>query len=176
MAAKRHGRVLQTNAIAIVFPAPSDRAGSVKRTDPYFLPLFEAVELAAQERGIEVILCPARSELLPTIVSSTELDGIVDLFLSTEHKAMLLRLGMPIVTLNSRQEDMNSVEPNEREGTRLAVTHLASLGHTRIAYLGHPTSFYVGAERYAGYRDGLAQCGLPYDPLPLKTWMFAVLR
>jgi LacI family transcriptional regulator len=41
--------------------------------------------------------------------------------------------------------------------------YLASLGHTRIAFItGHPSAKAVG-NRYLGYRDGLEQSGLKFS-------------
>ena len=42
--------------------------------------------------------------------------------------------------------------------------YLASLGHKRIAYLCGPKENILERERFRGYRDGLRQAGLAFDP------------
>ncbi len=55
------------------------------------------------------------------------------------------------------------VEVRNREAAQEAVAHLAALGHRRIAYLGGPARNVLERDRQAGFRDGLAACGLPAD-------------
>lgn len=53
---------------------------------------------------------------------------------------------------------------DNRSGAVQAVKHLAGLGHRRIALInGHPTS-RPKHDRFVGYRDALAELGLPYRP------------
>jgi LacI family transcriptional regulator len=47
---------------------------------------------------------------------------------------------------------------------RLATAHLAGLGHRRIATVTGPSRRRVVASRLRGYRDALAEAGLPADP------------
>jgi DNA-binding LacI/PurR family transcriptional regulator len=58
----------------------------------------------------------------------------------------------------------NSVLLDDRHGARLAVEHLVNLGHRRIAFINGPQGWNSSIERLAGYRDVLAQSGIPYDP------------
>jgi LacI family transcriptional regulator len=58
----------------------------------------------------------------------------------------------------------NSVIVDDRYGARLAVEHLAKLGHRRIAYINGPQGWDASANRLLGYREILAEWGLPYDP------------
>ncbi|WP_328473340.1 LacI family transcriptional regulator [Actinoplanes sp. NBC_00393] len=49
-------------------------------------------------------------------------------------------------------------------GARSAVAHLISAGYRRIAFLGGDPAVHTGAARQAGYRQALADAGLPCDP------------
>jgi LacI family transcriptional regulator len=53
------------------------------------------------------------------------------------------------------------VSDNAR-GAGLALDHLHSLGHDRIATITGPTDTRAGMDRLVGYREGLARLGLPY--------------
>ncbi|HNT77820.1 MAG TPA: LacI family DNA-binding transcriptional regulator [Anaerolineae bacterium] len=57
-----------------------------------------------------------------------------------------------------------SVVPDDRHGARLAVKHLAGLGHQRIAFINGPAGWDATINRLAGYQDELAAWNLPFDP------------
>jgi len=52
---------------------------------------------------------------------------------------------------------------NDFDGIRIAVTHLLSLGHRHIAYLGSSPHLTTGQGRLAGYRRAYADFGLAPD-------------
>lgn len=58
----------------------------------------------------------------------------------------------------------NSVVPDDYYGAALAVKHLISLGHRRIAYISGPEGWHTSRQRLAGYKDTLAEHNLPWDP------------
>ncbi len=58
----------------------------------------------------------------------------------------------------------NSVVPDDQDGAGLAVNHLVSLGHRAIAYINGPASWHSASERLEGYKQHLAQHGLPLVP------------
>ncbi len=57
----------------------------------------------------------------------------------------------------------DTVLPDERAGARLAVAHLARLGHRSIGFLGEPAGTRSGALR-SGYADAMAAAGLAAGP------------
>jgi LacI family transcriptional regulator len=57
----------------------------------------------------------------------------------------------------------NSVIVDDRYGARLAVEHLARLGHRRIAYINGPQGWDASTNRLLGYREILAEWDIPYD-------------
>lgn len=56
------------------------------------------------------------------------------------------------------------VEADEQYGARLAVEHLAHLGHRRIAFINGPKGWYASDNRLRGYQATLAQLGIAFDP------------
>src|SRR5215212_1969805 len=58
----------------------------------------------------------------------------------------------------------NSVGADEHYGARLAIQHLAKLGHGRIAYINGPRGWYAAKQRLIGYRKTLSEYGIPFDP------------
>jgi LacI family transcriptional regulator len=56
-----------------------------------------------------------------------------------------------------------SVSVDNEQGARMAVAHLARLGHTRIAHIAGPQEASTGISRLRGFRDGMAMHGLAVD-------------
>jgi len=65
---------------------------------------------------------------------------------------------VPVVLMNrlSQEYSFSSVSVDNEQGARMAVTHLARLGHTRIAHIAGPQEASTGASRLRGFRDGMA--------------------
>lgn len=59
--------------------------------------------------------------------------------------------------------DYTFIEIDSRSGFAELVRHLVKRGHRRIAYVGAPSKFTLQKDRYAGYCDGLAAAGIPFD-------------
>ena len=58
----------------------------------------------------------------------------------------------------------DSVVSSNRAGAHDGVAHLIAHGHRRIGFVGDlPPELYTRRERLAGYREALAEAGLPYD-------------
>lgn len=110
-----------------------------------------------------------------TILQS-QLDGVVLTPPITDDASLLARLdemGVPYASVSARECNRRvGVVVDERSAARDVVLHLAQLGHRRIAHIkGHPAH---GASewRLAGYRDGLAQAGLAYEPSLVEEGRF----
>ena len=58
----------------------------------------------------------------------------------------------------------NSVLVDEPFGAQVAVEHLARLGHRRIAFINGPHGWDAAINRLIGYKEALAQLGIPYAP------------
>lgn len=58
----------------------------------------------------------------------------------------------------------NSVIPDDFYGASLAVRHLVSLGHRRIAYINGPENWHSSRMRYTGYKNELAENEIKFDP------------
>jgi DNA-binding LacI/PurR family transcriptional regulator len=83
-----------------------------------------------------------------------------------EELAELVRDGFPVVIQGSHPGlNVPSVDVDNEAGARLAVEHLLSLGHRRIACITNaPLAYTAASERLTGYREALAAAGLPEEP------------
>lgn len=62
-----------------------------------------------------------------------------------------------------------AVLPDDRRGEHDLVARIISAGHERIAYLTLREGIVATKLRRQGYRDALAEAGIPYDPLLVET-------
>ncbi|RAS00456.1 LacI family DNA-binding transcriptional regulator [Ensifer adhaerens] len=74
-------------------------------------------------------------------------------------------LPVPLVLLNCYTSDNRfpAVVPDEVTGGRMATAALIRKGHTRIATIVGESFMEAAQDRLAGYREALAEAGLPYD-------------
>jgi DNA-binding LacI/PurR family transcriptional regulator len=138
---------------------------------PYFAELAQSVIRAAEREDFIVLIDQTegradRERLVSRGIRSHLIDGLIFSPLALEGEELAGRTdSIPMVLLGERVAGMvDHVVIDNIAAARLAVTHLAELGRTRIAAVGAQRS-KIGATarlRLAGYREGLAEAGLPY--------------
>ncbi|MCV2395732.1 LacI family DNA-binding transcriptional regulator [Actinotalea sp. M2MS4P-6] len=85
-----------------------------------------------------------------------------------------LDLSVPVVAAaSSARRSPLLVQIDQYRGARSAVRHLAELGHTRIAHIAGPARAADAVERVRGWRDELAERGLPVVDLVYGDWSAA---
>ncbi|HSD01627.1 MAG TPA: LacI family DNA-binding transcriptional regulator [Gaiellales bacterium] len=143
----------------------------------YHAHLAQAVERALFHRGHTAMFCNVDGDedlavagveaLLEQRVAGFVLMGQVER--AAQVAASLRASEAPVVTIGLRQGWSDSVGPRDREGGRLAASHLLDRGHRRIAYV-RTSSAEAGADRarHAGYASALRAAGI--DPLPPILW------
>jgi LacI family transcriptional regulator len=128
--------------------------------NPFFTDVARGAEEAARAAGLALFLCNSEEDATREL---EYLDILVEqrvrgvLITPVNHRADRLRtmpqVGVPVVLLDRAADDASawcSVAVDDVEGGDLAVTHLLELGHTRIAYVGGPTSIPQVADRHRG--------------------------
>lgn len=75
----------------------------------------------------------------------------------------------PVVLVDSRHDDFDSVSVDNQRGGAEAVRHLAARGHTRIGLILPSEDSVPAAERKAGYVEALRGLGLAYDDALVVT-------
>lgn len=74
--------------------------------------------------------------------------------------------GFPVVMLDDQGLPTSApwVGADNRTGAYMAIRHLISLGHRRIAHIQGPPSYQCSHDRYQGYEQALTEAGIPLDP------------
>jgi DNA-binding LacI/PurR family transcriptional regulator len=86
--------------------------------------------------------------------------------LTDEETARLDDLAMPVVYVSQHVDGRPSVYVDDMAGALHGTRHLLNLGHRRIAYVrtvGARGFSFSSQERLSGYRQALAEAGLPLD-------------
>lgn len=145
-------------------------------SDPYLASALAMLEGAFRKQNYNCLLSCTGNELPERIsgieaLRSRHVDGLVLMGSSfvedTEDRNAYIReaaAATPTVLLNGSYncEGVYSVLCDDKQATHSAVATLARSGCKRILYLYHSRSV-SGVKKLMGYREGLAECGLPVD-------------
>lgn len=141
-------------------------------TNPIFAEIFTGVERVAGESGYAVILAHTGEHLekedpYVRVMKEKRVDGFILATALTSDRIVseLQAEGYPFVLVNRRARDVQDgfVVVDDVLGARLAVEHLVSLGHRRIAHLSGPLFTDTGLGRLQGYRSAVRELGLPFE-------------
>jgi LacI family transcriptional regulator len=143
-------------------------------TNPLFPPIVRGLEDSLGEADYTVILAntdsdPDKERAVLNALLNRSVDGLI---LATAQRTAspaireVLDGGMPVVLVNRSMDDLtvSSVTGDDRGGVRLAVEHLASLGHRRIAHVAGPQHLSTGLARYRGFVESMRHVGLEVTP------------
>jgi LacI family transcriptional regulator len=156
----RRGR---THTLGLILPDSAN---------PYFAELGREIEAAAFGRDHSVVLCNTegdqrRERVYLDLLAKRQVDGL--LYVPAGDRADVLRgllhrpLPVVLVDRDLAGAPVDVVLSDKRGGARLATRHLIALGHRRIGCIGGPSSLAMSGRRLQGYRDALAEAGLPVD-------------
>lgn len=172
------GRALRTQrSMAIgmrLYPAVDGINGAVMDR------FLHSITERAQARGYRITLFSAANtaaEIAGTIdareVSAIDAVVLTDTFLGDPRPSQLAARGVPFVAFGRPWGEDGAghawVDVDGRAGTLAATTHLRSIGHDRIGFIGWPHTSGVGEDRLAGWAAGMAGTGL--DP---EQWLVLV--
>ena len=140
--------------------------------NPLFPPIVRGLEDKLAAAGYVALIGntdadASRERTLFEQMRARHVDGFV-LATATLHDQLLAEAAaaeVPLVLMNRLAQDYSfpSVSVDNEQGARMAVTHLARLGHTRIAHVAGPQEASTGVSRLRGFRDGMATHGLEVD-------------
>jgi DNA-binding LacI/PurR family transcriptional regulator len=110
-------------------------------------------------------------DVIDTLLSRP-VDGII--FVESGHRVatkVLEHSNKPYVFVHRLFETpiKNSVVPDEAYGAALAVKHLVTLGHRRIAHIRGPVRWFASEGRLAGYRSVLETEGIAIDATLIES-------
>ena len=146
-------------------------------TNPFFSELTRGIEDACERNGYAVFLCNGDDDFdrqgrsLETLFER-RVDGVILATPTGSSAALAKRIGQAQVSTVLVDRSVAGIEADRVRidhgaGARLAVEHLLSLGHRRIACISGPLSFAASRARLAGWRRALARAGIE----PREDWL-----
>ncbi len=129
---------------------------------------------ACRAANFELLIHPCNyrdddvGEQLQAVIGRTRPDGIVlaaPLSNMPEIVDAIVETNTPMVRLSpgrSTRQDF-SISTDDRRVCAEMTKHLASLGHSRIAFVSGHKEHRAVADRFRGYKDGLRQSGLEFS-------------
>jgi LacI family transcriptional regulator len=162
------------DAIAALNYRPNPHARSLSRgrsdtiglvvpeiANPFFSKLAAAVEKAADEIGLGVMLCSSlnRAERELDYIERLRKNFVDGLLFATNHGdngslAAAINSASSVVLLDEDVDgtDVSKVFSDNEQGGELAARHLIEAGHRHIAFIGGPVGLMSSRERAAGCR------------------------
>ncbi len=158
-------RTRRSNLLAVGFQSPG------AEPSPVLDVFLHALSTSARTLGYQILLLTAGSdgaeiEAYTEAVVDYAVDGIVLTGTHThdERIGWLRRQQLPFVTFGRPWGALGGhswVDVDGAAGTRAATEHLATAGHTRIAFLGWPAGSGSGDDRLQGWEQACGRAGLP---------------
>jgi LacI family transcriptional regulator len=142
-------------------------------TNPLFPPILRGIEDRLEEDGYTPLMAntdndPERERIDWETMRSRQVEGIITATADRTDPLVedIVDSGLGVVLVNRRMDDpaVRAATPDDRAGMRLAVEHLAGLGHRRIAHIAGPLEFSSGFDRREGFLEAMRDTGLEPDP------------
>ena len=164
----------QTGALGMVF----DYSLTAAFTDPATAPLLLGVAAECEERSLGLTLVPLLEGADDRHVRAALVDGFI-LYCVTEHDARLRAVrerGLPYVLVDHEPDPEGAPRVNidDHGASRAVAEHVLGLGHRRVglvlgwdhqprtlAEAQEQSSYFVGAERLAGWRSAGLDAATP---------------
>jgi DNA-binding LacI/PurR family transcriptional regulator len=161
-------RLRKTDTIGVIIPLAHETGQLI--SDPFFLEMIGRLADEITRRNYAVLLhkvVVTEPGWLDRIIQAHRADGLLLIGQSNQHDVLntVAQTYRPLVVWGAKLPGQTycAVGSDNVAGGRLAVAHLAAAGRKRIAFLG-ATDAPEAAQRFDGYRQGLAEAGLAFDP------------
>ena len=141
--------------------------------NPLFAAVVRGIEDGLRDGGYTPLIANTdndseRERVAFEAMSARQVDGFIAATARRDHWLLADEVvsGAKVVLVNRRVDSdaLPAVTGDDHEGVRLAVEHLAGLGHERIAHLAGSQTLYTGWSRNQGYVDAMRARGFEPDP------------
>ena len=140
-------------------------------SDPFSSALSRAVEQVAATEGCLLFTGssgeqPHREKELALAFCARRVDGLIVVPAGDDHGYLLpeVESGTPVVFLDRPGSiAADAVLSDNASGAKAGTAHLIAHGHRRIGFIGDLPTIHTAAERARGYREAMAEAGLPVD-------------
>jgi len=141
-------------------------------TNPFFPEIVQAFEDIAVQNHYEILLTstvhdPKRMELAVRRMIERRVDGVAILTFGMEDALIedlrFRKVPLVFVDVGPQAAGVTNIRVNYQQGIREGVSHLANLGHKRIAFVAGPTNLKSAMARRAAFEAAMQENGLTVD-------------
>src|SRR5437016_8691181 len=149
--------IRRSHTIGVVLPAVHGE---------FFSEVIRGIDVAARKAGFHILVSGSHSEADEMLAVLDAMRGRVDglLVMAPDVAVGSLReqipSELPLVLLNAASDHHDAITIDNYGGAFAMTRHLASLGHTRIAFIKGPDHNADARERLRGYRQAMRQSGV----------------
>jgi LacI family transcriptional regulator len=166
-AAARSLASARTDTIGLLIP----RSAAFSLGDPFIASMIMSLFEAGTQQGYFVMLAMLTADKEPgfydRILRSRHFDGVIMTSSDIDDPILprLVKDGGPLVLIGRHPYLVNvaSVDVENREGAREAVSHLIGLGHRRIGMINGHLQMEAAQARRDGYKQALVEAGIAID-------------
>jgi LacI family transcriptional regulator len=157
-------RTRRSHTVALIIP---------DITNPYYPALARGAQNVLADAGYHVLVCNTdREPQYEAEYVADVLDRQVDGILMSAFHVLAADLSdvfldeVPFVAFGARIEHpaVDIVRSDDAAGARDATRHLLAAGHIRVGMISGPPGLPPSEARLSGYRQALAEAGLPLEP------------
>lgn len=154
----------RTNSVGMIIP---------DLTNPLFPPVIRGIEDRLSESGVTLLVAsssndPDKERDILDVMTGRRVDGLIVGTARRSDPALetYVRAGNPVVLINRTVDELvvSSVAADDHVGVGLALKHLHSLGHRRVAHVAGNVIASTGLERYQNFLNWSEAIGLDVDP------------
>lgn len=161
LAARKYGTRILHDIIAVcTVPGPLPL-----HEQPFESMILSGIESMADEHDLDVLQCRLRPSHVPRWIEKGEVDGVIMLSSNVEHFQVVKQFNLPVVAIGSAYPLTHNVSAGHYQGTYFSTSHLLSLGHRCIGYIGHDTLLGpeesaltdAAVQRLAGFQAAMSE-------------------
>lgn len=160
-----------TDTVGIILPVFSAR-----NIDPFFSELLVGIANEATEQGFDLLVStcvpgPDEEQVYNRLVSSRRVDGLIVARprWQDERIKFLKEKQFPFIIVGAVEPevDVPYVTDDIASGIQLAVSHLITQGHQKIALVNLPDNLVAASQYLIGFQEAMLNAGLTIN----ETWL-----
>ncbi|WP_163580770.1 LacI family DNA-binding transcriptional regulator [Gracilibacillus saliphilus] len=137
-------------------------------SNPFYSKIINGIENTALKSNYNILLCetdsnPEREKIYFDLARKKMADGIISMDPQVD-KDTLIEMAEKHSIIQCSEYTLNSTIPyvtiDNENAAYLAVKHLLSLGHSKIAFINSDVKFTYARQREAGYKRALDEAGI----------------
>jgi LacI family transcriptional regulator len=146
--------------------------------NPLFPPIIRGIEDRLEQAGYSSVIANTendaeRERIDVATMRARQVDGLITATARLDNELLdeIEDAGVPVVLVNRRigGASLPSSTADDRKGIKLAVDHLAELGHTQLAFIGGSTGLSTGLQRYESFISTAKAHGIKVDKELIRT-------